>query len=726
MTQVIDPKNLPAEFRLSDARKTPLGEAPRLLDGFLYVGVTVFYSEPGLGKSMLSGQVEEHLAWGRPLGPWLPERPVRCMVLDFEGDMRLASERSLKITPFGLLASDHDHETHTDIYYATEWPGQSFFERVTELQQRLEAARTSGHPFEYVRIDTLRLFLGSKPHGVNAYDWDAHCVRVLNKLALEYDAAFILVHHTNKGGELSGSTGVAGSATAIVQLKRNPDNDDECVLLSHKVRVDAPFRYAVAMDDRGRWMFTEAITPTQAELGGVKRRVVDILTRSGPQAVAELRDALPETSPNTLKSALRRLSHENIAVYRRGAWTLTQATVAEHPKCHECGTPMEVYAPGQTEHPTCGPSPFEQEAVERFLGIPAQAPAPEAEAPAPAPVAEDQGEENGQEDEDDEHPETARFPSLAELRASVDASRMKPVKVVTKVARDSKPWTLVAERLDGHFRSKNWAGEMPEDAAGVVVLDRNGSYMSAMSSVPVAPNALVHTGALGADPLARRHLAGLFQIVVPEWDPEVRHNAGIPHPLGRTVDGIAPGELAWVVGPHIHFLDKLAAEGRLKVVDVVDSWTGRRNDTLFERFARYARTLREQTATMDPDTRLAAKQSMSRAVRSLHPKRAKSPFWRPDWHKAVLAEASVRHWRTADRAVEGGATLLSIGNVDEVAFALPQDVETPKLWVPTPYRLGAGFGQVKHKEVPVGGEKIMSPLTVEQWQNRGTRRGSEG
>lgn len=714
--QVIDPRHLPTSFTISQARGADLGEHPRLLDGFLYVGATVLFSEPGLGKSMLSAAVEEHLAYGRPFGPWIPEHANRCLVVDFEGDMRLASERSLTNTPWGLLPSDHGRPMPADIEYDTAFPGDGFFGRLGALEQRLEAAAQQGRPYTYVRIDTMRLFLGAKPHGVNAYEWDAACLGRLNRLALDYGICLVLVHHTNKAGEVSGSTGVAGSAVVVAQLKRNPDNDDECLLMSHKVRVDAPFRYPVVMDERGRWEFTEDITPTQAALGGTKRAVVDLLTHRGPRIMSDIREAFPQYNHNTLKAALRRLSNENIVCYRRGMWQLTQATIQEHPRCVLCGNAMEVYERGQSTHPTCEPDPQDAVTIGKFLDV----------VPSPA-AAVDQEQERGhdehQEDEheddgqEDEHPEAQRWPAFRELQAAVDSSRMKPLKRMPKIERESAPWTHITERMDGHFRTRSFTCEVPEHTQYIALFDRNGSYMSAMSSVPVAPNRLVHTGPLGADPAARKTLAGIFQIRNFEWERE-----DIPHPLGRTVEGIAPGGTVWISGSHMDFLDQWAAKGIVPVVEVTDSYTGRRNTSLFERFYKWTKTVREQTAG-DDQARGEAKAAMSRAVRGLHPKQARSPFWRPDWHKAVLAQAALRHWIKAYQAVEQGAVLLSIGAVDEVAFAVPADIDEPKLWVPPGYKLGAAYGEVKHKELLVGDQKILSPVTAEQWSERGRRRG---
>ncbi|MYR11927.1 AAA family ATPase [Streptomyces sp. SID724] len=716
--KTIDPKQLPTSFKLSEARKADPGEHPRLLDGFLYMGLMVLYSEPGLGKSMLAGQVEEHLAYGRPFGHWTPERPVNCLVVDLEGDMRLAAERSLTITAFGLLPSDHDRAMAADIEYETEWRGVTFIERLAVLDERLTAAAKAGSPYGYVRIDTLRLFLGAKPHGANAYEWDAFCLGKLNQLALRHDVALVLVHHTNKAGEVSGSTGVAGSATVVAQIRRNPDNEDECLLASVKVRVDAPFRYALAMDDRGRWEFTEEITPTEAELGGSKRAVVSVLTHRGPQVLQDLKEILVDIKPNTVKWALGQLKRDGIAIYRRGQWQLTAETLNFHPKCQICDQPMEQYESGQSAHPTCTPDPFIEQTVTRFLGIPS-VPAQILPAPAAAederPAGHPQHQEDERQEDEQDHPEVAKFPAFAELRASIEASRMKPLANVPKIERDGLPWSLITERMDGAHRVRSWKGRLPESAELVIVLDRNGSYPSAMSSVPVAPNKLKHTGELGADPLARKPLAGLFQIMIPEWD-----STKIPHPLGRIAEGPAD-EPVWITGSHMELLDRLAADGRMPVVKVLDSWTGRRNASLFERFYKWTRVVREQTAQADEETRTAAKRSISTAIRSLHPKQARSPFYRPDWHKAVVAEASVRHWVMADRAVQGGAVLLSIGAVDEVAFAVPEDAPAKNLWVPTPYRLGGGFGQVKHKEIKVGDDVFTSPVTVQQWQGRGRR-----
>lgn len=703
--QTVDPLNLPTSFTITQARSADLGEHPRLLDGLLYVGLTVLFSAPGLGKSMLQAAVEEHLAFGRPFGGWLPETPHRCLVIDLEGDMRLASERSLTNTPWGLLASDHQRPMPTDIEYETEWVGREFVEKLARLECRLQEAADEGHPYGYVRVDTMRLFLGSKPHGANAYEFDAFCLRALNRLALRFRVALVVVHHTNKAGEISGSVGVAGSTTVVMQLKRNPDDDDECLLISEKVRVDQPFRYALVMDDRGRWTFTDQITPTQAALSGTKRLIVNHLTERGPRVLADLVEALPDINRNTLKAALRRLSQDGICCYRHGRWELSQATLKDHPTCAVCGDAMIKFERGQTAHPGCTTDPTTDAAVERWLGAPAVV--PDQTPPAP-PIEEDQDEEH-------DHPEMRKFPAFAEMKGSIAISRMKPVPRVPAEEREGRPWSHIVEKMDGAHQSKNWTGALPDDGL-IAVIDRNGSFPSACSSVPVAPNRLTHTGALGIDQIDRKNRAGIFEIVIPEWTDLGK----TPHPLGRIGE---VGERVWIASPHMELLDRLAREGRVQLLDVLDSWTGNRNSSLFERYYRWARTLRQETAGAEEDVRVEAKRAISTAIRALWPKQARSPFWRPDWNISIRAEASVRHWVTADRAVGKGAVLISLGMTDEAAFVVPADVDQPRLWLPEPYKAGPGFGEVKHKAISTrDGEKPMSPVTVAQWQDRGVKR----
>jgi hypothetical protein len=291
--------------------------------------------------------------------------------------------------------------------------------------------------------------------------------------------------------------------------------------------------------------------------------------------------------------------------------------------------------------------------------------------------------------EREDAPEKSQFQGLAFMKQTIRASHYHPVPVIRKEQRDQEPWTLISERMGGEPREQDWSRPDVPMGGQLVLLDRNGSYPSACSSVPLAPNLLTHTGPqAGYDP-AR---AGIYLIDRPEWtDPRM------PHPLGHLVARAEPQ--IWITTPHLKLLTQLAAADRLAPVIIRDSWTGKANSSLFQAFYKAVREARPKYLAQDQpelgqdNPYKIYKLSVSRPLRLLWPKKASSPFWRPDWRVSMVAEASVRHWVKADRAVQQGAFLVTLRNVDEALFWTP-DGELPPGYVE-----GSAFGEVKRKAV---------------------------
>ncbi|WP_406841830.1 DnaB-like helicase C-terminal domain-containing protein (plasmid) [Streptomyces sp. AHU1] len=315
-------------------------------------------------------------------------------------------------------------------------------------------------------------------------------------------------------------------------------------------------------------------------------------------------------------------------------------------------------------------------------------------------------------DEEDE-PEGAPFPALKLLKDAVKRSKMHPIPVIRTEDRDSGPWPLISEHMDGEPR---WVHpdvtstrvpyirengkrvrrdqlDVPDSfGAGVLCLiDRNGSFPSACSAVPLAPNKLLHTGPLEAYDKAS---AGIYLIDIPEWN-----RTDTPHPLGRAIDRPDEQGRVWVTTPHIRQLAKLVREGHLPAMPAIhDSWTGKANESLFKPFYEASRKARIELVQVGGQPYKTYKTRLSIALRLLWPKRTeqKSPFWRPDWRMSMVAEASVRHWTVAFKAVQEGHTLVALRNVDAAIFWTPDT--TP----PATYRIGTGFGEVKAKFVQAG------------------------
>ncbi|MET7666173.1 DnaB-like helicase C-terminal domain-containing protein [Streptomyces sp. NPDC005463] len=324
-----------------------------------------------------------------------------------------------------------------------------------------------------------------------------------------------------------------------------------------------------------------------------------------------------------------------------------------------------------------------------------------------------EAEEELQPGDEEDEPESAPFPALKILKDAVARSKMHPVKVIRTEERESGPWPLISEHMDGEPR---WVHpdvtstrvpyirengkrvrrdqlDVPDTfgEGALCLIDRNGSYPSACSAVPLAPNKLLHTGPLEAFDKAG---AGIYLIDIPQWP-----RTDMPHPLGRIIERPDEQGRVWVTTPHIKQVARLVREGHLAVMPAIhDSWTGKANESLFKPFYEAARNARIELVQAGGDPYKAYKTRLSIALRLLWPKRPeqRSPFWRPDWRMSMVAEASVRHWTVAFKAVQEGHQLIALRNVDAAVFW------TPPATPPATYRIGTGFGEVKAKLIQPG------------------------
>ncbi|WP_228120413.1 hypothetical protein [Streptomyces fagopyri] len=125
-----------------------------------------------------------------------------------------------------------------------------------------------------------------------------------------------------------------------------------------------------------------------------------------------------------------------------------------------------------------------------------------------------------------------------------------------------------------------------------------------------------------------------------------------------------------------------------------DSWTGKSNESLSKPFCTAAREAGTELVQAGGQPYKDYKTRLSIALRLLWPKRpeSRSPFWRPDWRMSTVAEASVRNWLTAFKAVQEGQTLISLGNVDATIFWPPR--RDPARHLPGRDRLRRGEGQL--------------------------------
>lgn len=265
------------------------------------------------------------------------------------------------------------------------------------------------------------------------------------------------------------------------------------------------------------------------------------------------------------------------------------------------------------------------------------------------------------------------------LQDSIESSRKHPILRIARDARDLEPWALIVEPMRGEHRYRLDA----PTGRTVKVLDRNGSYVAAMANVPVAAGPLKRQGAVGYN----TGQAGIYQIPAFGWE-------NGPHPLGEIA--LQDSDRWWISTPHFRLCMRLAAHKRIETPRILDSYLGASVTNLFKQFSADVSELREISRGESTQAYAEIKRKSSIAIRGLWPKGARSPFWRPDWSISTRAEASVRHWVRADQAIQAGAELVKLGNVDEVGFLTPPRARST--WVPEPYAIGDGFGYVKIKD----------------------------
>ena len=292
-------------------------------------------------------------------------------------------------------------------------------------------------------------------------------------------------------------------------------------------------------------------------------------------------------------------------------------------------------------------------------------------------------------DEEDE-PKEAVFPALVILKDAVGRSKMHPIKVIRTEERDSGPWPLISEHMDGeprwvHPDVTSDARRPHQRANGKRVrrdqLDVPDSFGDGRD-VPDRPQRLLPLGlfsrpARPEQAPAHRPPGSVRQEPgrhLPHRHPRVEPPR-MPHPLGRIID--RPTNTAGCGSPPRTSSSSNARPRRphrTRMPAIHDSWTGKANESLFKPFyagrpRRHAPSSSRPAASPTRRTRPGCRSRCVCCGPSAPEQR--SPFWRPDWRMSMVAEASVRHWIAAFKAVQEGHRLIALRNVDAAVFWTP-------------------------------------------------------
>ncbi|MET7575564.1 DUF927 domain-containing protein [Streptomyces sp. NPDC005492] len=306
-------------------------------------------------------------------------------------------------------------------------------------------------------------------------------------------------------------------------------------------------------------------------------------------------------------------------------------------------------------------------------------------------------------------PEIGGSPGRLRLLFAMEGNREQSGPFAPFLRRTSPRWqperpaVIDAVRvMDGWSWEREYEGE-------VTVMDRNGSWPTAVSSVRVVHGEFEHTGAM--EDVTGAPAPGYYKVRVYPWT-----ETDLPSPLGsETV-----GEERWITGTRMHLLADLAAAGRWPDASASDSWTGTAVRLsswahLIGECRRYALETHGRESGAYEAAKEAFGQSMGLMYGSLDDtagvtrRKWNCRSRRTDWVHAIKDQASATIWRTADkvRQLGDGMAPVSLRNVDELvlpagALAAATEGERPALRLDDS---GTQFGTWKVKGTEVWGDE---------------------
>jgi hypothetical protein len=264
-------------------------------------------------------------------------------------------------------------------------------------------------------------------------------------------------------------------------------------------------------------------------------------------------------------------------------------------------------------------------------------------------------------------PEIGEAPARLRFLAALEGTREQAGAFAPFLRRTSPRWQ--PERppvIDAVRVMDGWSWEREDFTGEAVVMDRNGSWPTAVSSVRVVHGEFEHTGAI--EEVTGAPAPGYYKVRVYPWT-----EAELPSPLGtETV-----GEERWITGTRMHLLADLADAGRWPDASASDSWTGKAVRLsswahLIGECRRYALETYGRESGAYEAAKEAFGQSMGLMYGSLDGEGATTRRkWncrsrRTDWVHAIKDQASATIWRTADKARQLGVVPVALRNVDEL------------------------------------------------------------
>lgn len=221
---------------------------------------TLIQGDSGSGKTAFVCAVAAHVSTGKPLLNSTVETPGNVLVLSVEDDQPILRGR--------IEASGGDL---TKIFFHNNPAGLTFTS--PEIWSIVKQ-----YKIKLIIFDPFQAFLGSGIDMFRANETRPVLARLF-ELCDQEDCAVIIVAHTAKSSDKSavnrslGSVDIPASMRSVMQLIRNPDNPDQCIMV-HVKSSNAPRGRSIAytIGDRGGVHWDGYSPITVEDLGSIAKR----------------------------------------------------------------------------------------------------------------------------------------------------------------------------------------------------------------------------------------------------------------------------------------------------------------------------------------------------------------------------------------------------------------------------------------------------------------------
>jgi len=313
------------------------------------VGFTLIAAAPKLGKSMIAMDLAIAISHGTP---WMTNLQTCAM----GSVLYLSLDQATELTHDRMVRLGCDLTADIRLLGAGQTTTIDMGGKEAMLAY-LNSQKIAGTPIALVVVDIWQNFASSRETRKNAYQADYSVLNDIRSICTETATTFVLLHHTNKQGDVSGSTAFGGAPDCIIQMTGVP------LPKKHEVHGWRLFRRIAAkitsrwggMDELGIDMWGETMGDADAEgravicassSPGMKTEslrdailtaLAEVDTEEAAITVSDIKDICGDMgrhdSGGAIKKALSRMAKDDL-VYRskRGCYYLAATGVASSQK----------------------------------------------------------------------------------------------------------------------------------------------------------------------------------------------------------------------------------------------------------------------------------------------------------------------------------------------------------------------------------------------------------